>query len=69
MELESGTTSGKRVIEAKGVGRAFGAKPSSRLWLRIQRGDRIRVCRPERGQDHAVEDADGRGATDEGTSF
>jgi ATP-binding cassette subfamily F protein uup len=47
MELESGTTSGKRVIEAKGVGKAFGAKTIVEGFdLRIQRGDRIAFVGP-----------------------
>ena len=47
MELESGTTSGKRVVEARGVGKAFGTKTIvSGFDLRIQRGDRIAFVGP-----------------------
>ncbi len=47
LELESGTTSGKRVVEARGVGKAFGAKTIVQDFdLRIQRGDRIAFVGP-----------------------
>lgn len=47
LEFESVTTSGKRVVEAKGVGKAFGTKTIvSGFDLRIQRGDRIAFVGP-----------------------
>ena len=47
MELESGTTSGKRVIEAKGLEKHFGAKPIVKGFdLRVLRGDRVAFVGP-----------------------
>ncbi|MEH6775610.1 MAG: ATP-binding cassette domain-containing protein, partial [Cereibacter changlensis] len=47
MELESGPTSGKRVIEAKGISKAFGDKPIlSNFDLRVLRGDRVAFVGP-----------------------
>jgi ATP-binding cassette subfamily F protein uup len=47
MEFDSGTTSGKRVIEAKGVGKAFGDKLLFKDFdLRILRGDRVAFVGP-----------------------
>ncbi len=42
LEMESGTTSGKRVIEAKGIGKWFGDKTILEGFdLRVLRGDRV----------------------------
>jgi ATP-binding cassette subfamily F protein uup len=47
MALESGTTSGKRVVEAKGIFKAFGdTKIVENLDLRVLRGDRIAFVGP-----------------------
>ena len=47
LELESGPTSGKRVIEAKGLTKSFGALPIVRnLDLRVMRGDRVAFVGP-----------------------
>ncbi|NBE08514.1 ABC-F family ATP-binding cassette domain-containing protein [Paragemmobacter ruber] len=47
MELESGTTSGKRVIEAKGLTKAFGDRRIvTGLDLRVLRGDRVAFVGP-----------------------
>ena len=47
MEFESGPTSGKKVIEAKGLGKAFGAKSIvSGFDLRVLRGDRVAFVGP-----------------------
>lgn len=47
MALESGTTSGKRVVEAKGIFKAFGdTKIVDNLDLRVLRGDRIAFVGP-----------------------
>ena len=47
MELEASSTSGKRVIEAKGVSMAFGDKVIARGFdLRVQRGDRVAFVGP-----------------------
>ena len=47
MEFESGTTSGKRVIEAKGLFKAFGDKIIVRDFdLRVLRGDRVAFVGP-----------------------
>ncbi|TKA94570.1 ABC-F family ATP-binding cassette domain-containing protein, partial [Cereibacter changlensis] len=47
MELESGPTSGKRVIEAKGISKAFGDKPIlANFDLRVLRGDRVAFVGP-----------------------
>ncbi|MFD2175377.1 ABC-F family ATP-binding cassette domain-containing protein [Rhodobacter lacus] len=47
MELETGTQSGKRVIEAKGLTKSFGAKPIVKDFdLRVLRGDRVAFVGP-----------------------
>ncbi|QCO54785.1 ATP-binding cassette domain-containing protein [Pseudorhodobacter turbinis] len=47
MALESGTTSGKRVVEAKGISKAFGdTQIVNDLDLRVLRGDRIAFVGP-----------------------
>ncbi|MDB5660306.1 MAG: elongation factor 3 [Cypionkella sp.] len=47
MELESGTQSGKRVIEARGISKIFGDKIIVQDFdLRIQRGDRVAFVGP-----------------------
>jgi len=47
MALEAGTTSGKLVIDAKGISRAFGDKIIVRNFsLRVQRGDRLALVGP-----------------------
>ena len=47
MEFDSGVTSGKKVIEAKGVGKAFGDKVLFEGFdLRILRGDRVAFVGP-----------------------
>ena len=47
LELESGPTSGKRVIEAKGLTKSFGTLPIVKnLDLRVMRGDRVAFVGP-----------------------
>ena len=47
LELETGTASGKRVIEAKGISKAFGARTILKDFdLRVQRGDRVAFVGP-----------------------
>lgn len=47
LELDSGQTSGKRVIEAKGICKAFGALQIARDFdLRVLRGDRVAFVGP-----------------------
>ncbi len=47
LALESGTTSGKRVIEARGLAKAFGDKQIVRNFdLRVLRGDRVAFVGP-----------------------
>jgi ABC transport system ATP-binding/permease protein len=47
LELESGTASGKRVIEAKGISKIFGDKAIIRDFdLRVLRGDRVAFVGP-----------------------
>lgn len=47
MAFDSGTTSGKKVVEATGIAKAFGDKTVLRPFdLRIQRGDRIAFVGP-----------------------
>lgn len=47
MELETGPASGKRVIEAKGLEKRFGAKPIVKGFdLRVLRGDRVAFVGP-----------------------
>lgn len=47
MELDGGQVSGKRVIEAKGLWKAYGAKPILRGFdLRVLRGDRVAFVGP-----------------------
>jgi ATP-binding cassette subfamily F protein uup len=47
LEIESGTTSGKRVIEAKGIGKWFGDKTILQGFdLRVLRGDRVAFVGP-----------------------
>lgn len=69
LELESGSTSGKRVIEARGVGKAFGAKTIVQGFdLRIQRGDRIAFVGPNGvGKTTLLKMLTGEIAPDEGT--
>ncbi len=69
LELESGSTSGKRVIEARGVGKAFGARTIVQGFdLRIQRGDRIAFVGPNGvGKTTLLKMLTGELAPDEGT--
>ncbi|WP_128253999.1 ABC-F family ATP-binding cassette domain-containing protein [Falsirhodobacter deserti] len=47
MELESGPTSGKRMIEAKGISKTFGDRVILRPFdLRVQRGERVAFVGP-----------------------
>ncbi len=47
MALEAGQTSGKRVIEAKGLSKSFGDKPIVKGFdLRVMRGDRVAFVGP-----------------------
>ena len=47
LELDSGTQSGKRVIEAKGISKIFGDKTIVQGFdLRVQRGDRVAFVGP-----------------------
>ncbi|WGH78958.1 ABC-F family ATP-binding cassette domain-containing protein [Jannaschia ovalis] len=47
LELDSGPTSGKRVIEAKGISKSFGDRVILRDFdLRVQRGDRVAFVGP-----------------------
>ncbi|MDO8881960.1 ABC-F family ATP-binding cassette domain-containing protein, partial [Pseudotabrizicola sp.] len=47
LEMESGTTSGKRVIEARGIGKWFGDKTILEGFdLRVLRGDRVAFVGP-----------------------
>ena len=47
MDLETGTQSGKRVIEAKGLTKSFGEKPIVKGFdLRVLRGDRVAFVGP-----------------------
>ncbi|WP_435168000.1 ABC-F family ATP-binding cassette domain-containing protein [Falsirhodobacter sp. 1013] len=47
MELESGPTSGKRVIEAKGISKTFGDRVILQPFdIRVQRGDRVAFVGP-----------------------
>ena len=47
MELESGQTSGKRVIEAKGISKIYGDRVILRPFdIRVQRGDRVAFVGP-----------------------
>jgi ABC transport system ATP-binding/permease protein len=47
LELETGPTSGKRVIEARGLTKGFGARSIVKgLDLRVQRGDRVAFVGP-----------------------
>ena len=69
LELESGPTSGKKVIEAKGLGKYFGDKTIvSGFDLRIQRGDRIAFVGPNGvGKTTLLKMLTGEVAPDEGT--
>ncbi|OZA02006.1 MAG: elongation factor 3, partial [Rhodobacterales bacterium 17-64-5] len=69
MEFDSGTTSGKKVIEAKGVGKAFGDKVLFQNFdLRILRGDRVAFVGPNGvGKTTLLKMLTGEIAPDEGT--
>ncbi len=69
MEFDSGTTSGKKVIEARGVGKAFGDKLLFKDFdLRIQRGDRVAFVGPNGvGKTTLLKMLTGEIAPDEGT--
>ncbi|WP_062762582.1 ABC-F family ATP-binding cassette domain-containing protein [Falsirhodobacter sp. alg1] len=69
MELESGPVSGKRVIEAKGIAKAFGDKVILTPFdLRIQRGDRVAFVGPNgAGKTTLLKMLTGELAPDEGT--
>ncbi|MGV3693066.1 MAG: ABC-F family ATP-binding cassette domain-containing protein [Paracoccus marcusii] len=69
MAFDSGTTSGKKVVEATGIAKAFGDKtilrPSD---LRIQRGDRIAFVGPNgAGKTTLIKMLTGEIAPDQGT--
>ncbi|CAM3208306.1 ABC-F family ATP-binding cassette domain-containing protein [Paracoccus nototheniae] len=69
MAFDSGTTSGKRVVEARGISKAFGDKVILRPFdLRIQRGDRIAFVGPNgAGKTTLIKMLTGEIAPDEGT--
>ncbi len=69
MEFESGQTSGKRVVEAKNVGKAFGDKDIVMGFdLRILRGDRIAFVGPNGvGKTTVLKMLTGEVAPDSGT--
>lgn len=69
MAFDSGNTSGKRVIEAKGISKAFGDKVILRPFdLRIQRGARIAFVGPNgAGKTTLIKMLTGEIAPDEGT--
>ncbi len=69
MEFDSGTTSGKKVIEAKGVGKTFGDKVLFKDFdLRILRGDRVAFVGPNGvGKTTLLKMLIGELAPDEGT--
>jgi len=65
MALESGPKSGKKVIEAKDISKAYEDKLILRDFsIRIQRGDRVAFVGPQwGGQNHAAQDVVERGGT------
>ena len=69
MAFDSGTTSGKKVVEATGIAKAFGDKTILRPFdLRDPARRSHRLCRAERrGQDHPGQAADRRDRPDQGT--
>ena len=69
MALESGPTSGKKVIEVQGISKAFGDRVILRPFdLRIQRGDRIAFVGPNgAGKTTLIKMLTGEVAPDEGT--
>ncbi|MFN3275974.1 MAG: ABC-F family ATP-binding cassette domain-containing protein [Paracoccus sp. (in: a-proteobacteria)] len=69
MAFDAGTTSGKRVVEARGISKAFGDKIILRPFdLRIQRGDRIAFVGPNgAGKTTLIRMLTGEIAPDEGT--
>ncbi|MFN3525046.1 MAG: ABC-F family ATP-binding cassette domain-containing protein [Paracoccus sp. (in: a-proteobacteria)] len=69
MAFDSGTTSGKKVIEAKGISKAFGDKVILHPFdLRIQRGDRIAFVGPNgAGKTTLIKMLTGEIAPDQGT--
>ncbi|WP_112874993.1 ABC-F family ATP-binding cassette domain-containing protein [Paracoccus endophyticus] len=69
MALESGTQSGKRVIEAKGISKAFGDRVILHPFdLRVQRGDRIAFVGPNgAGKTTLIKMLTGEIAPDTGT--
>ncbi|WP_042244543.1 ABC-F family ATP-binding cassette domain-containing protein [Paracoccus sp. PAMC 22219] len=69
MAFDSGNTSGKRVVEATGISKTFGAKVILRPFdLRIQRGDRIAFVGPNgAGKTTLIKMLTGELAPDAGT--
>ena len=69
MAFDSGTTSGKRVVEATGISKVFGDKVILRPFdLRIQRGDRIAFVGPNgAGKTTLIKMLTGELAPDTGT--
>lgn len=69
MAFDAGTTSGKKVVEATGISKAFGDKVILRPFdLRIQRGDRIAFVGPNgAGKTTLIKMLTGEIAPDEGT--
>lgn len=69
MAFDSGTTSGKKVVEASGIAKAFGDKVILRPFdLRIQRGDRIAFVGPNgAGKTTLIKMLTGEIAPDQGT--
>ncbi|MDR7126517.1 ATP-binding cassette domain-containing protein [Pseudotabrizicola sp. 4114] len=69
LEMEAGTTSGKRVIEAKGIGKWFGDKTILEGFdLRVLRGDRVAFVGPNGvGKTTLLKMLTGEVAPDEGS--
>lgn len=69
MELESGNTSGKRVVEVKGISKVFGEKAIVKNFdLRVLRGDRVAFVGPNGvGKTTLLKMLTGELAPDEGT--
>ncbi|WP_103333516.1 ABC-F family ATP-binding cassette domain-containing protein [Pseudotabrizicola formosa] len=69
LEMESGTTSGKRVIEARGIGKWFGDKTILEGFdLRVLRGDRVAFVGPNGvGKTTLLKMLTGEVAPDEGS--
>ena len=69
MELESGSTSGKRVVEVKGISKVFGEKAIVKNFdLRVLRGDRVAFVGPNGvGKTTLLKMLTGELAPDEGT--